>query len=233
MMYRFGRIEVHDPRDRQYSVAPLLMRGVPPITKKFWWDNGWWGNQGSTPHCVAYSWTHWVEDGPVIQDSVVGRAKPLFVPERLYETCQKLDQWPGENYEGTSVRAGAKVLQKLGIIREYRWAFNMDEIIMSLLSLGPMVVGTKWFHKMQFPNNKGLIRPKGAPLGGHAYVLNGVDIDREYFRIKNSWGRDWGDEGHAYIKFHDFEKLFDDGGEACIAHEIKINRVPSLGLVTG
>ena len=229
-MYNFGRIEVEDSRDRSYGIAPMLM-SVPQISERFWWDDGWWGNQGTTSQCVAYSWSHWIEDGPVIQDSVVGRTKPLFDTTMLYETCQKVDQFPGENYNGTSVRAGAKILKELGIISEYRWAFNVNEIINTLLTLGPMVVGTKWYHKMQFPSKSGIIKPRGRAIGGHAYLLNGVNVDKEYFRIKNSWGKQWGDSGHAYVSFSDFEKIFKDGGEACVANEVKINRIPSLGLI--
>lgn len=226
-MYNFGRLEVNDHRDLNYGISPMLM-SAPNLTQKFWWDEGWWGNQGQSTQCVAYSWSHWLEDGPVIQDGVMGRAKPLFNTTSLYEACQKVDQWPGTDYSGTSVRAGAKILKDVGLITEYRWAFTVDEIILTLLTLGPMVIGTKWFHKMQFPNEHGLIRPKGRALGGHAYLLNGVDVDREYFRIKNSWGRSWGDNGHGYISFKDFEKIYKKGGEACIASEIKINEVPSL-----
>ena len=229
-MRSFGRLEVTDHRDLNYGISRYLM-GTPHITEKFWWDNGWWGNQGTSPFCVAYSWSHWIEDGPVIQDTIPGRHKPLFDLESFYKTCQKVDGWPGSEYSGTSVRAGARVLKDTGVITEYRWAFDINEIIMTLLTLGPMVVGTKWYDKMQFPNNNGLIRPKGRPLGGHAYVINGVDTNREYFRIKNSWGIDWGDNGHAYITFKDFEKIFKDGGEACIASEVKINRIPSLDWV--
>jgi hypothetical protein len=226
-MRSFGRLEVQDHRDLNYGISSFLM-SAPRITEKFWWANGWWGDQGTTSHCVAYSWSHWIEDGPVIQDSIPDRKRPLFDPREFYKTCQLVDQWPGENYSGTSVRAGARVLKDTGVITEYRWAFNIDEIIMTLLTIGPMVVGTKWYDKMQEPNNKGLIRPKGRRMGGHAYILNGVDVNREYFRIKNSWGLNWGDRGHAYIKFRDFEKLFNDGGEACIAAEVKINQVPLL-----
>lgn len=226
-MYSFGRLEVSDSRDLNYGISPMLM-SAPQISEKFWWDGGWWGNQGETTRCVVYSWAHWLEDGPIIQDAIPGRPKPLFDLTNFYNACKKVDQWPGEDYSGTSVRAGATVLKDVGVITEYRWAFNVDEIILTLLTLGPMVIGTRWYQKMQFPDEHGLIRPKGRVMGGHAYLVNGVDVNREYFRIKNSWGTRWGDNGHAYISFSDFEKIFKHGGEACIASEVKINEIPSL-----
>jgi C1A family cysteine protease len=56
-------------------------------------------------------------------------------------------------------------------------------------------------------------------LGGHAYVINGIDIDKKLFRIKNSWGQRWGKNGFAFISFTDMEKLIRENGEICIAAE--------------
>lgn len=227
-MYSYGRIESPDERDRYYDVEDVLPEGIPPITKRFWWDNAWWGNQWQSSMCVAFSWTHWVEDGPVIQDRIVGREKPFMDPSDFYHTCQMIDQWPGTNYNGTSVRAGAKVLKHLGIIREYRWAFRFKTIVKTLLTLGPMVVGTKWYAGMERPNRRGALDISGSERGSHAYVINGVDTEHEFFRIKNSWGKSWGDGGHGYIRFHDFRTLMLRGStEACIASEIKMSKIPT------
>jgi len=224
---KFGRMEVIDTRDKTYPVSSLLME-APEITEKYWWDEGWWGDQGESTMCVCYSWLHWLEDGPVIQDAIPGRKKPIMAPEAFYKECQTRDQWEGENYPGTSVRAGAKILKQLGLISEYRWAHSVNEIINTILMLGPMVVGTKWLSGMSEPDRKGFIKPTGRDFGGHAYLLNGVDVNKGFFRVKNSWGKDWGKEGHAFLKIDDFEKLFNQNGEACIAVEVKINTVPDF-----
>lgn len=230
---QFGRIENPDERDAFYGVSEILPPHNPFVTEKYWWDGGWWGNQGPSFHCVAYSWMHWVEDGPVVQDGIVGRTqKPLFVPGDFFHACQTRDPWPGTNYNGTSVRTGAKLLQELGVVKEYRWANSTDEMAQTLLYLGPMVVGTKWTSDMANPRPNGFITPTGSSLGGHAYFINGVDIQKKTFRIKNSWGREWGDRGYAFIKFEDFDKLLQMGGEACVAFENKLTTVPDFKLLS-
>jgi hypothetical protein len=62
----------------------------------------------------------------------------------LYHEAQKIDEWPGEAYEGTSVRAGMDILRTVGHARirgrnalapdpaegisENRWATSVDEV---------------------------------------------------------------------------------------------------------
>lgn len=227
-----GRLEDFDERDLDFPVSSAIetVEGeVPEIPRRFWWADGWWGDQGSTPMCVAFSWQHYLEDGPVIQDTLTeNRKKPFYTPKDFYDLCQEHDRWPGKNYDGTSVRAGAKILKHLGVINEYRWAQTIEDVIKTVKYIGPMVVGTKWYSGMQTPSNDGIVKVNGRQDGGHAYILNGIDENLNLLRIKNSWGRSWGKNGFAYISFDDFEKLLKNGGEACIAFENKMTEIPDL-----
>lgn len=215
-----GRREAPDSRDNQFRMSAVLPASPKEVTDKTyrnWYAQGWWGNQGASPMCVGYSWAHWVEDGPITQKGMA----PIAKPQDIYHQAQTVDEWPGEDYEGTSVRAGAKALQSMGFIQSYLWAWDVDTVANAVLTTGPVVVGTNWYDDMFSPNSSGLIKLGGTIAGGHAYLLNGVNMTKKLFRIKNSWGRDWGKNGHAYISFSDMGRLIAEDGEACLAVEIK------------
>ena len=147
----------------------------------------------------------------------------MIDPAKLYREAQIRDPWAGENYPGTSVRSVAKILKDLNIIKEYRWATNTQDVINTLLTIGPMVVGTKWYAAMGAPDARGVMSVSGHDMGGHAYIINGVNLTKNMFRVKNSWGKKWGKDGYAFIDIDAFGKLLNDGGDACIPFENKVN----------
>jgi len=217
---RLGRLYIPDNRDSKFQMKSILPKSDPGISYKYWWPSGWWGNQGNTPHCVAFSWVHWLSAGPITQKKSRLGGKAPFDTSYLYKEAQKVDEWPGENYNGTSVRAGAKILKGAGFISNYLWAWDLDTTVQAVLTKGPVVVGTWWYSGMFHPDSNGVIKTSGSKIGGHAYLLDGINVEKRLFRIKNSWGRNWGKRGFAYISFDDMNKLITDQGEVCLSTEI-------------
>jgi hypothetical protein len=212
-----GRVYIPDARDKNFLISTVFPKQTTKLTSKYWDANVWWGNQGSTPQCVGYAWAHWIADGPITHSGI----QPPVNPTTIYREAQKVDEWPGERYDGTSVRGGAKYLKTSGKISSYLWAFDINTLVNTVLNVGPVVVGTNWYNGMFYPDKTGLIRITGRLAGGHAYVINGVDTKTQRFRIKNSWGKTWGQSGHAYISYTDMARLIRENGEICLAIENK------------
>jgi hypothetical protein len=157
-----------------------------------------------------------IEDGPFTRKGPA----PIINPVQLYDEAQQVDEWPGTDYDGTSVRAGMKVLRKRGLISAYRWAWDIATVTDALLYHGPVVLGTNWYSSMFDPDSSGFVRIGGGLAGGHAYVLNGVNLDTGTVRAKNSWGRAWGQNGFFRMDFDTVARLLEEWGEAAIATEV-------------
>ena len=43
---------------------------------------------------------------------------------------------------------------------------------------------------------------QGPSYGGHAMLIVGFDNGRQAFRVRNSWGSDWGDDGYLWMSYN-------------------------------
>lgn len=209
-----GRRYAEDTRDRLFAL-PLQETAR---TYRFW-PTFEPLDQGETPQCVAYSTGQWLTASPVRNTKFYqpGPIAPWLAS--FYKECQREDEWEGEDYEGTSVRASFKLLKRKGFVSQYRWAWDAETVARHILEIGPVVVGTAWYQGMSKPK-RGYLSPSGILLGGHAYTLVGFSRPRNSFRVFNSWGKFWGSNGRAWINFTDMNGLLRDQGEACTAWEV-------------
>jgi hypothetical protein len=219
----FGRIYVPDSQDEKYQIRSLTASEEPwpdPTPSYAYWHGSMFLDQGSTPQCVEYSWHHYLQTGRIRPRSKY----PYWVLGTPYMEMQRVDEFPGENYDGTSVRAGAKVMQAMGFIDSYLWAWDIQTTIDAVLRFGPVVVGTNWYEGMFYPeyNNNRVVKPTGRIAGGHAWLIEGANRKQGLFRAKNSWGRSWGRQGRFWISFEDMERLINEDGEVCLAVESQV-----------
>lgn len=220
-MNAFGRLYAPDEGDLAYPLTAVPEDEIKSVQ---------WGapramNQGSQPWCVAYAWNGALAAYPNPRPR--GSEVYLALPEVQYLYCraQERDEWEGDCtrplYDGTSVRAGAKVMQEMGLIREYRWAPDLDTFLRHLSNRGPLILGTRWTADMSMPDGEGIVHATGRALSGHAYTAVGYDAERDLVDCLNSWGRPWGPRGGRFwIPTADLALLIDQDGEACSPTEL-------------
>lgn len=225
----FNRVPNFDERSRAFP-ATVGIEEKP--FRSYTWRCNAWNDQGREGACVGFAWSHELA------------ARPAEVPtdaefaKRIYNRAKQLDPWPGENYDGTSVLAGAKAVSELRnedgkpYIDGYRWAFGIEDVLRVLGYKGPVVLGVNWYEGMYEPDSNGFIHFSGEVMGGHAILaravkivwrnghgpatLNNLDVERSFVTLRNSWGRDWGIGGDCRISVLDLNLLLRDQGEACI-----------------
>ena len=218
----FDWVSEHDSKSRKYAMRSVLkQRNIEK--KPTLWQEGIVLDQGSEGACVGFAWT-----GELLAEPEAPKTQPSFsyansLAVSFYKEAQKIDQWPGESYEGTSVLAGAKIMQQAGFIGEYRWCFGIDDVRDAVISEGPVVVGVPWFNGMYDTLPNGLVKLSGKSTGGHAILITGYhprmrfgNVTEEVFRWRNSWGTDYGINGSGWIKYKDLAKLLSENGEACV-----------------
>jgi len=141
-------------------------------------------------------------------------------PRMLYEMAKHHDQWPGEDYDGSSARGAMKGWHKNGVCSEAVWPYDpLDPGFLTrerqqsalkyplgayyrvmrrrpdlhaALNETQVVFASARTHSGWYNLQDGKIRfEPGAPdAGGHAFAI--VGYTQEGFIIQNSWGEGWG-----------------------------------------
>jgi hypothetical protein len=205
---KFGRRIEFDERSRAYAIRALI--GDKP-RRSYTWSCGIVLDQGDEGACTGFSVAHEAAARPV---SVLGVNNDIA--RQIYHRARELDEWPGEDYEGSSVLAAMKAGAERRWYKEYRWAFGEEDLSLAVGYKGPAVLGTYWTEGMCYPDEKGIIKPSGTIVGGHAYMVNGYNVKTGLYRIHNSWGAGWGINGECFISGGNLALLLADQGEACI-----------------
>ncbi len=208
--YGLGRHPEFDPRSRAFPVTAVIEAKRP---RSYTWAGGPVLNQGREGACVGFAWAGELAARPVVVQGITDQTGRTF-----YRRAQQLDEWEGEEptYAGTSVLAGAKAVLEAGHIKEYRWAFGVDDLALAVGYAGPAVIGIDWHESMYRPDANGFIYPTGPIVGGHAILVRGYNVRLGRFLLRNSWGPTWGMAGDCFISYSDLGALLANRGDACV-----------------
>jgi hypothetical protein len=207
-MSRFGRLVEFDERSRKFPIRTC----VPDKPRRsYTWSCDIVLDQGNEGACTGFSVCHEAAARPVKVKGINNN-----VAREVYHMAQQLDEWPGDDYEGSSVLGAMKAGRQKGWYKEYRWAFGEQDLCLAVGYKGPCVLGINWYDGMSTPDSKGIIAPTGAIAGGHAIMCNGFNVKTGLYRLHNSWGNWWGINGECFIHQDHMARLLAEQGEACI-----------------
>lgn len=214
MEHGLGRQKQFDERSRQYPVMAAIDK---PFPRSYTWSCEPVLDQGREGACVGFAMAHELAARPKKFEGITNA-----IGLSIYHEAQKIDPWnggayPGANprYDGTSVLAGVKILAKQGHVEEYRWAFGVEDLAVAVSRKGPAVLGVPWYSGMYEPRDGRLVI-EGQVVGGHAILCNGFNAKRREFKVHNSWGPDWGNNGEAVVSWDTMHRLLEEDGEAVI-----------------
>lgn len=225
----FGRLYAPDPEDKKYPMRAALRPRQLPVARYYQTGKHLPLDQGQTGTCVAHAWTGFLY-------AALTMSKKAPSPFDTYRQIVAVDEFPENDNEatapddqlqgGTSVRAGAKVLQARGDLVNYVWSNDADEMAAWLLSgHGTIVLGTNWYWDMS-DLKKGFAVPTGGLAGGHSYLAIGYNRRMMAFRCLNSWGEEYGVNGRFWIHHTDMNTLVKaEEGEACAATQVVVQPV--------
>lgn len=176
-----------------------------------------WLDQGSEGACTGFGEEHARALSPYPQTTEGGLAMAVY-----YE-ARRQDEWPGEEYEGSSVNGAMKAARMMGYIKSWLWATSIAEVRHGLSYHGAAEFGSWWYEGMWDTDADGFVHPTGAQVGGHAYAIAGYGRlnGSVRYRIENSWGQGWGDNGGCWIWQDDLAFLLSNDGELAFPSKVR------------
>ena len=114
------------------------------------------------------------------------------------------DSYSAETQLTDAIRANANTHRTKAFFK----VTTKDEFLKALDDGYAIHCGMDWF--TGYNMGGGLTAPwilpwaKGIGVGGHAICCVGYDLKKQLLKFKNSYGPDWGDRGHFYVRFQDW-----------------------------
>lgn len=199
-----------DPRRLNYPLADAITTDVPWTYR--YWRTGPILDQGREGACVGHGVVGAVEAQPID----AGLRDPQTAAFGVYHIAQFYDEWSGQDYEGTSVKAGLTIARMLGWIGEFRWPQTIGEMAEGVGTVGPAVIGVNMHRGQMYPDAQGWWHAEGEDFGGHCLYVCGVNKVARKFKIAQSWGIEHGIHGYVWASFDTMETLLSEGGECAI-----------------
>jgi hypothetical protein len=188
-------------------------------------------NQGQEGACTGFGLA--TVANFLLRNRKVGHDETLVSPRMFYEMARRYDEWPGEDYSGSSARGAMKGWHKHGVCAEDVWPYNPKNPGGPFNSKRAENANQRPLGAYYRVNHKDLIcmhsalaevrilyatakvhdgwqnpKPDGTIVCTDT-IIGGhafaiVAFDHDGFWIQNSWGPDWGKDGFGHISYDDW-----------------------------
>lgn len=174
----------------------------------------------------------------------------------LYTMAKRYDEWPGEDYEGSSARGAIKGWYKHGLCARQLWQdrdpdaslatersvdalqrplgayfrVNHKDLVAMHAAISEVGVlyATSSVHEgwQDVKSGDEAIVYKPGLIGGHAFAI--IGYNRDGFWIQNSWGPSWGAGGLALLSYTDWLANGTDVWVAALGAPVHVDQSNSL-----
>jgi hypothetical protein len=208
---RLGRHVEHDPRSFQFQAGR-----APQIVSVTHQSTGLPLNQGNLGSCTANALCGALDSAP---DSTAGKTLTEADAIRVYELETKMEGQPyPPNDPGGSGLMVCKAAQQLGMISGYHHAFGIQHALEALV-LRPVITGVGWYTSFDSPDPQtGMVQvaPGATVRGGHEFVADGIDADKQLVWFWNSWGTQYALGGRFCMTFDTWDRLLQEQGDVTV-----------------
>jgi len=219
--------DIPDVRDRLYEpTLRALPAQLPPPKNAVILDQG---QQGAcTGFALAGAIGHLLVNNPATRTS-----KRRVSPHMIYTMARRHDEWPGEDYEGSSLRGALRGFYNCGVCSDALWDLkqkdltlasardarvttlgayyrlrpNLSDYHAAITETGVIYISASVHEGWEDPKG-GRIKPSSNDIGGHAFII--VGYTDTGFWVQNSWGKDWGKNGLALWEYADWARSVTD-----------------------
>lgn len=245
-----GLLFLDESEYKKIPLASTAMMGTLPASKDLsaWFPAA--GNQGNQTSCVAWAVCYGLKSyqEAVEKKRRPAEASQVYSPSYIYnqiklqgcntggsyihraldllkaEGVLTLQQFPYDPFSCNRIPDGSeKSRARPNAIAEWRTVpLDTDADVKSHIASGfPVVIGMMVDEGFQRLRGSTIYTaPSGAELGGHAMVVTGYDDSRQAFKVLNSWGTGWGENGFGWISYGAFKRRV---REAYSAQDIVVN----------